>query len=327
MRELICEIVVGSQMFGTTTPDSDTDTKAVHLPTAREIILQKIPSSITHNTKEKHSTRKNTSSDSDYESYSLDKFLKLVGQGQTITLEMLFAPISCIVKDSPIWNEVIANRDHLISRKSAAFVGYCYTQASKYGIKGSRVAAIRAAKDLMAALYASHPQSKVGSHAAAIQALVDATPNTSIIELETPNGLLLKHFEVCGKKMPFTNSIKSAVELLNRIFDEYGQRALLAEKNEGIDWKAMSHAVRVANEAIELITTGKITLPLPNADYVRAIKQGKISYNIIANEIENLLEKIKVAEQHSILPPTIDNLWIDNFIFKKYISIVLDHPS
>lgn len=52
--------------------------------------------------------------------------------------------------------------------------------------------------------------------------------------------------------MPFTGSIKSAREIAQRLVNEYGQRALQAERNEGIDWKALSHAVRVGREALEL---------------------------------------------------------------------------
>ena len=37
----------------------------------------------------------------------------------------------------------------LVTRRSAAFVGYCRQQANKYGIKGSRVAAARKALTLL----------------------------------------------------------------------------------------------------------------------------------------------------------------------------------
>jgi len=83
---------------------------------------------------------------------------------------------------------------------------------------------------------------------------------------------------VCGKKMPFTSSIKSAREIAQRLVNDYGQRALQAERSEGIDWKALSHAVRVGREALELLHTGKITLPLPYAAEILAIKQGERIY-------------------------------------------------
>jgi hypothetical protein len=55
--------------------------------------------------------------------------------------------------------------------------------------------------------------------------------------------------------VPLTASIKTAREILQRLVTEYGQRALQAERNEGVDWKALSHAVRVGREALELFET------------------------------------------------------------------------
>ena len=51
-----------------------------------------------------------------------------------------------------------------------------------------------------------------------------------------PGGRLVGHLEVCGRKMPFTSSIKSAREVVQRLVEEYGERALQAERNEGVDW-------------------------------------------------------------------------------------------
>ena len=82
-------------------------------------------------------------------------------------------------------------------------------------------------------------------------------------------------FEVCGKKCMLTASIKHAREVIQNLLEGYGQRARAAERNEGVDWKALSHAVRVAHEAIELFDTGRITFPRPEAPHLLAIKQGR----------------------------------------------------
>jgi hypothetical protein len=42
----------------------------------------------------------------------------------------------------------------------------------------------------------------------------------------------------------------------------------MAETQEGVDWKALSHAVRVGTQALELLKTGHVTFPLPNAAHV-----------------------------------------------------------
>lgn len=67
--------------------------------------------------------------------------------------------------------------------------------------------------------------------------------------------------EVCNRKVQEHATLKEAHAMFKRIFDEYGQRALLAEKNEGVDWKAMMHATRVCHEAKELLLDHRITYP------------------------------------------------------------------
>lgn len=152
----------------------------------------------------------------------------------------------------------------------------------------------------------------------------------AIVELpavSTTGTKMLKHFECCGKKVPFTNSVQSAYQLYKRIYDEYGHRAKQAEANEGIDWKALSHAVRVGYEAVELMTAAHITFPLPNAQHILSIKRGGIPYKDVASEIEWLLGRIEKLEGHSVLPAEVDHSWIDSFVFGAYERVVLEYQD
>ncbi len=131
-------------------------------------------------------------------------------------------------------------------------------------------------------------------------------------------------WEVCDRKMPYTASIKNAYDIMQRVVDEYGKRALMAETQQGVDWKALSHAVRVGHQAIELLSTGLVTFPLPNAAHVLAIKQGKLLYQEVAAEIEDLLVKVEEAAAISVLPEEPDMGWIDDFVADAYREEVLN---
>lgn len=100
---------------------------------------------------------------------------------------------------------------------------------------------------------------------------------------------------------------------MQRLVDEYGQRALQAESQKGIDWKALSHAVRVGHQALELLRTGNVTFPLPNAGRVLEIKKGERPYQEVSAEIERLLEDVEAALV-SPLPEQPDYEWIDEFV-------------
>lgn len=318
MRKLV-NIKFGSHLYGTSTPMSDVDFKSVYVPDARAILLQKVKGSI-NLARAKAEKEKNLPGEVEEESYSLQRYLELASEGQTVALDVLFAPEwSMTEPPSTEWLEVVKNRERLITRKSAAFIGYCRQQANKYGIKGSRVAAARKALGLLNDLVADKgTTAKLGEVADVVDATIAGIEHMVIVEIPTATGTMIKHWDVCGRKLPFTASIKSARDIVQRLVDEYGQRALQAESQQGVDWKALSHAVRVGTQAIELLRTGHVTFPLPNAEHVRTIKIGERQYQDVAKEIDDLLVAVESEAAASSLPATPDYEWINDFVVRVY---------
>src|SRR5262249_33584156 len=103
---------------------------------------------------------------------------------------------------------------------------------------------------------------------------------------------------------------------------EYGDRAREAESRAGVDWKALSHAVRIGREAIEFLTTGALTFPLREADHLLRIKRGELPYESIAEEIERLVAEVEVAASASPLPEAPDEDFIDAFVAAAYRGVV-----
>lgn len=320
----LVEIKFGSHLYGTATKDSDLDVKAVHLPGATELLLQRAPKVVSSQTKaDRHA--KNTADDVDYESFSLQRFLGFVAEGQTVALDMLFAPdFSFMSEPHAIWREIQANKDRLLTRRYAAFVGYCRTQANRYGIRGSRVAASRAALTLLAeAEVVLGTAAKLREIAPAIEEMTAKTEHMALVDQTMQSGVDVRHWEVCGRKMPYTASIKSAHEIVERIVKEYGHRALQAERNEGVDWKAVSHAVRIGRQAIEVLETGNVAFPRADAAHLLAIKTGQLPYAVVSEEIEQLLAQIEVAAGASSLPESPDFAWIDDLVSRSHRDVIL----
>ena len=322
MREIF-SLTYGSHLFGTATPSSDIDLKAVHVPGAREILLGRAKGALT-SLRAKRPGEKTQAGEVEEESYSLQKYLGLLADGQTVALDMLFAPsASWRAAPAPEWHEIVANRDRLVTRKSLGFVGYCRQQASKYGIKGTRVAAARKVLGVLDdALGRLGSGAKLGTVAGEVAALAATTEHVAIVPIPQIGGTTIDHLEVCNRKLSFTATIRHGRDVVARLVDEYGHRALQAEAREGVDWKAMSHAVRIADEAIELLTTGRITLPLPNAAYILAIKQGRVPYDDVAAEIEAKLATLEAEAARSTLPAEPDRAWIDDFCARVYADAV-----
>jgi hypothetical protein len=316
----IIEIKFGSHLYGTDTPLSDVDFKGIYLPTAREIVLERVKRNIS-TSRPKREFEKNTKDDVDSEIFSLAEYLRLLCDGQTVGLDMLFAPDNFQVfkgKEYHLFQTIYDNKDKLLSKGILSFIGYARKQASKYGIKGSRVRAVKDTIEFLNTFDATILLRELPL--AAFIARGDEFIRYA--EGHDPNGATITYFEVCGRKFQLTNSVKYSLAVLNKIYNEYGHRAKLAQENDGIDWKALSHAVRVNFEGQELLRTGFITFPCPNRQLLLDIKTGKMPYKEVEAIIETGLQELEAAQVNSLLREKPDVQWVDDFLYDVYSNIV-----
>lgn len=315
----IVRMEFGSHLYGTSTPASDRDWKAVHLPAGDDIVMGRVRAVVTSNTKTDNASR-NTANDVDNESFALQRYLGLLAEGQTVALDMLFAPWKRAwgaYDGGWPWMDVVSNRHRLVSRRCGAFVGYCRQQANKYGIKGSRMAAAEKARDAFARAFGMMPNSTVRDWEMALRSTFKDVEHVEFVERVGGGGPLM-HLSVCNRMVPFTARVKVALDIFTKLYAEYGQRAEAAKSNQGIDWKALSHAVRVGRQAIELLSTGHMTFPRPEASHLVAIKTGQLPYAAVAEEIETLLADVEAAAAASTLPESADMELIDALVREHY---------
>lgn len=327
------ELTFGSRLYGTDTENSDLDLKGIYLPTPREIVLNTYPKTISIKRK-KELNERNTKDDVDLEYFSLDRYLKLLCDGQTVALDILFAGTDMYTyldqRNSWIFKKIFYNRDRLISKDITAFIGYAAQQASKYGLKGFRVAAFRDTLDFLNTLKDHQRLSDESVYPELMKFVyerpcVNPTPKTEYITIEEkPNnkGKMDKFLQVAGKYYSLTCIVKLTKSQVQQKFDEYGKRALLAEQNLGCDFKALSHAVRVNSQGKELLETGMITFPRPDKDLLLKIKTGQIHYKDIELIILEGFEDLKNAQIKSKLRDKPDLEWRDDFIAEIYTRIV-----
>jgi predicted nucleotidyltransferase len=318
----IIEIKFGSYLYGTNTPESDLDFKGIYLPDARQIVLGRSSKNIS-TSRPKQTFEKNTKDDVDREIFSLKEYLKLLCEGQTVALDMLFSPESFHVfkgERYDLFQKIIENKDKLLCKNVAAFYHYALRQAAKYGLKGSRV---RATKDAIDFFSQFDVNAKLIEFKDQLDKFVARNDEHILyVEILGPQQKLVPHLQVCQRKFPFTVIVKEVVRALNKIYDAYGQRALLAEKNEGVDQKACSHAVRVNLEAKELLLTGHITFPCPERQLLLDIKTGKMPYKEVEKLIENGLHELEEAQKVSTLRAEPDLQWAEDFVYDVYSDIV-----
>lgn len=309
-------------------PTSDHDFKAVHLPDGRDILLQRPRN--TFNIKTNLAvTKKNAAEDMDFESFSLQQYLKLLLEGQTVALTMLFTPDRGIIDTSKEWKILRANKARFLHRGVSAFAGYCRQQANKYGVKGSRVAASRAAMNLFAGLMERHgTQTKLKEVWPEVEAFVgnQDLQHVQIVKecLRGRPELEVRMLDVCNRKVQEHATVKAAHKIFEHLLNEFGQRALQAESNEGVDWKAIMHAVRVCREAEELLLTHTITYPRPEAELLLKIRTGELPYRHVAEMLETGLERLEECQRISTLPDAPDRAFAEQLVVDLYRKRVLE---
>ncbi|MDC3181305.1 nucleotidyltransferase domain-containing protein [Gammaproteobacteria bacterium] len=320
----VVEITYGSRLYGTATQGSDHDIKGIYLPLAADILLQRVRPVISES-HQKVIDKDHIEKDVDFEYYSPEKFLKMLAEGKMVALDMIFAPNTFMLSDpDDVWLEIQDVAKRLINRGADSQLRYCQKQAKTYGVKGLRIASIRHALLMLEKAESQYGGAeKLSVLANEINQLVKDSQYLSVGEIQQPDGSSVPYFEIGGKKVLYTVHIESARVLAQRLLDKYGMRALAAKENKGADWKALSHAVRIGRQAVEFLSTHHITFPRPDAEYLLEIKQGKISLDQIYQEIDALLEAVKIASKDSTLPEFYDEQIIDDFIMKLHRKIVL----
>lgn len=308
---LVYRIEHGSRMYGTSTPQSDIDYKEVYIPSGRSILLQRVKAGRASGP-DKEANEKNKPGDIDTQSFAVTKLFEMLTKGDIIGWELIFTPWKNILHCDPLYSEIVLNHEIFLNRNVSGYVGYCRQQANKYGIRGSRIAAVRGLLDILTSLPYND---KLADHWDVLSLYANATEHCEIEGiLNGSTGNTIPHLVCCGKKQPWHNDVKRARECYQLIFDNYGHRALAAEKNEGIDWKAISHSCRVGEQALELLNDHLIKFPRPNAARLLSIKKGEVDYQEIADYLDHLLIEVEEASKKSTLPKEPNKAAIDELI-------------
>ena len=129
-------------------------------------------------------------------------------------------------------------------------------------------------------------------------------------------------------KFQLNDSIKSAYHKVQKTIASYGKRAESAANNNGVDWKAISHYVRVLLQVEQLLTENRITFPLINANFVKSIKYNttNMTYEEIMSWIETHMCHIdEVLLPKSTLREKADYKWIEKFILNCYGFANINH--
>lgn len=334
MKEnLIFKAIVGSQSYGTQTPESDIDFKGVYMQSDIDIL--------TFNYKQQIEVGK----DECY--YEVRRFLELLGSANPTVLELLYSPEDCIIQSSPIFDLIVKHRDKFLTKKCLnSFGGYAVAQIKKAkGLdkkmnwekakierksildfcfvitpigsrplkdwlryqKGDRayqtnygVSCINHAKDL----YFIYPSNgSLGYHGIANEAETSNDLRLSSIPVsEIPKGTVMSY-----NKDGYMMHCKDYREYNDWLSKRNTQRYVDIEgHNQQIDGKNILHCRRLLDTAKEIATLKTIQVRRPNAEYLLKIRKGLVPLQEIIDQSEQDIADLNLIFQNSDLPEDID---------------------
>jgi uncharacterized protein len=96
-----------------------------------------------------------------------------------------------------------------------------------------------------------------------------------------------------------------------------GQRPEI-EKKYGYDVKAAMHTLRLLNECKELVSSGTITLPCPERDFLIRVRTGKYSMEKVLVMAAKLFSECGEAARSSSLPEKVDRVAVSKLLADSY---------
>lgn len=318
----IVKAYFGSHLYGTSTPESDVDFKEIYVPHARDILTGNVKEHMSKNTN--NTSSKNTKDDVDHELYSLKYFFKLAADGETVALDMLHTPPSLVVKsDLPdVWKYIQDNRSRFYTTNMKSYLGYVRKQASKYGVKGSRLAVLRQA------LKRSNEWGQYFDNGAVIRLshmknVLPVGEFASWVETENEKTGKQTFYSLLDRKFQDTLTNKEFNAILVKLEENYGERARKAEANEGIDWKALSHACRGGLQLLEIYKTGDLVYPLQDAPFILDVKLGKHTFKTVQEFLEDIVDQVEHAAEQAAkngMQQKVDMSFWDDFLEQVYLE-------
>jgi hypothetical protein len=90
----------------------------------------------------------------------------------------------------------------------------------------------------------------------------------------------------------------------------------------GYDTKFAMHALRLGIQGVELLTTGRITLPVPEPQrsYLRQVRRGEVELDEVVAGVDAAEARLVALRDGSELPDEPDQRWVDEWLHRSHLS-------
>ena len=90
----------------------------------------------------------------------------------------------------------------------------------------------------------------------------------------------------------------------------------------GYDTKYAMHALRLGLQGVELLTTGRISLPVPEPDrsYLRSVRRGEVPLPEVLAAVADVEARLVALQNGTAVPSEPDSAWVDDWLHRSYLS-------
>lgn len=307
MKNMLACVPYGSRLYGTSTPTSDYDYKMLYLPKFEDVLLGRQFTNFKARFNEDGSVLSDDAaqmSDNGYEMefVALQTFMRDWLVGQTYAVEMAYAllqgfgehddPVVLAETVSLVHNMV----EHYQSHNVAGMVGFAMKQTFDYVHRGQRLKEVTLFRDTLQSVLGNvtlvkereRLDSMFGDKRVldfAYEVGVAAFPGRFEKKVVV-NGRREEDAVVfAGRTYVESTPLSEMMSNLNRMVKQYGARSTSAAENT-VDTKSLMHAVRVYQQVLELLQTGKVTFPRPNRDELLGVRN-------LTTPLEEVVERLR----------------------------------
>lgn len=343
---LLLKVIVGSQAYGTNTPESDIDYKGIYMQPVEEILLGKYKPQI------------NVTDDEVY--YEIGRFLELLKKNNPTIIEMLNIPEDCVEYKHEILDELFENRDKFLTKMCKhSFGGYAVAQIKK--AKGlnkkmnwEKADMVRKTPLDFSYIYVGnektiplkkwlssegYPQEKLGL------TKINNVPNSFAVyynlEHDYRGICAVKDGEVIGNELRLSSIPKSEKSIALLSYNENGYKRHCKRYKEythwlntrntaryvdndghgqGYDSKNMLHSRRLIKMGLEIAQGDGVIVRRPDAQELLDIRKGKVNLEKLIKDSEEDIKLMDKAYENSNLPKKVDESLVENILngIRKY---------
>lgn len=279
---LIYEVVHGSRAYNLATQGSDTDLKGIIVgPRSWYLGVLESPEQLELS--------------ADHVQFEIRKFLRLAAAANPTIFEMLWADQADWRRMTPQGQQLLAARDLFLTRKTKdTFAGYALSQLKR--IKTHRHWLLQPPKEEPLRKQFGLPERSLISQDqfGAALALIE---KGRIEEADLSTNFL----DILDREKRYRQARKEWKQYHGWKAERNPARAEL-ESRYGYDTKHAMHLVRLQRMAVEILRDGAVIVRRPDRNELLAIREGRLSYEQLIEECDQLACQIRVAADSSQLP-------------------------